>query len=147
MKYKELIIEEIENYLKGADLSDIFITELSPDEVEEKRKLFGGLINSMGDKIYRLPGGGLTGPGGLSLIHKAMKEQFSNNTSVLTTLLSESWSYDDGKEVYTNKEDDSITVKLFNNKLFLRKNGKILYYGHIPNLSKWETIKNKFNIK
>ncbi len=51
---------------------DMVVRKLTPTEVSHKRKMAGGLIESMGDELYRLPGGSITGKGGLQMFNEAV---------------------------------------------------------------------------
>ena len=53
---------------------DCFIRKLTPEEVEYTHKMSGGLTSNMGDELYKLPGGVITGIGGLRMFDKEMKK-------------------------------------------------------------------------
>lgn len=55
---------------------DMYVRKLSPEETEYRHKMSGGLTRNMGE-LYRLPGGAITGIGGVNLFHQAIKEQLN----------------------------------------------------------------------
>lgn len=77
-KYKKLTREDIEKAISelGWD-ENAFIIELTPEEIAEKRAILGNFtIDGLGERIFRLPGGGLTGIGGVKLINEQFKKHF-----------------------------------------------------------------------
>jgi len=83
-KYKDLKLEDItkafEEFIKATPnaFNDFFVKKLTPEEVEDVNKMAGGLMQNMGDELYRLPGGAITGPGGLKLYNEALQKQIKN---------------------------------------------------------------------
>ena len=71
----EQLIEEEWNKLTNRQKVGL----LTKEEVDEKRRILGNFaIDGLGDKIYQLPGGGLTGQGGWDMIQEAFKKEFKN---------------------------------------------------------------------
>ena len=71
---KEFSPEEIEEVLKELFINeDMFVKELTPTEIIEAKKVFGNFVfSNMGKKLFRLPGGAITGIGGVEQFNKAM---------------------------------------------------------------------------
>lgn len=78
---KNTTLEEIEKKIrefveKDKTFGDAFVKQLSPEEIESLKRTLGNFaISNMGDKIYRLPGGVITGEGGLRQFHEAVMEE------------------------------------------------------------------------
>lgn len=79
---KDITVEEIEHEIRkyfrenSKEMDDCFIRKLTPDEVAYTNKMAGGLLTNMGTELYRLPGGAITGIGGVKLFNQAFKEHF-----------------------------------------------------------------------
>lgn len=56
---------------------DHFVKKLSKEEIENLKRIVGSFaLSSFGEDVYRLPGGAVTGIGGVNLFHEAMKKEF-----------------------------------------------------------------------
>lgn len=70
-------IEEKIREVYGDDIDSHFARLLTPEEVANLRHKLGNfVVGGLGDKIYKLPGGGYTGEGGMKLLHEAMLKTF-----------------------------------------------------------------------
>ncbi len=50
------------------------VKKLTKEEIEAKRRILGSFaIDSFGEDIYQLPGGALTGKGGVEIYEKAVE--------------------------------------------------------------------------
>lgn len=81
--YKNISLEDIEkavneiyNNMPQKQKDDVFVRELNAEEIEDLRHVLGNFaIDSLGDRIFRLPGGAITGIGGVRQFNEAVKEQ------------------------------------------------------------------------
>ena len=74
--YKNLTEEDIRKVMEEMNLQFPRMGKLTPEEIEQKRAIVGNFaIDSFGDEIYQLPGGGITGKGGWNLFIEALKEE------------------------------------------------------------------------
>lgn len=89
---KKDIEETLNQVLKeqGIDKDDVFVRKLSPEEIAYKRHVLGNfVIDGLGDEIYQLPGGCLTGEGGIKLFNEAVKEKYLKEGFMLPNLNNE----------------------------------------------------------
>jgi len=83
------IRETMNKVLKENGLSkdDVFVKKLTPEEIAYKRHILGNfVIDGLGDEIYQLPGGALTGKGGVKLFNEAVKDRWLKGGFVLPNL-------------------------------------------------------------
>lgn len=76
--FKEITKEDIEQTIKDQILdNDYFDMGLrTPEQVAELKKILGNFaFSNMGDKIYKLPGGGYANEAGWKMFEEALKEQ------------------------------------------------------------------------
>ena len=59
---------------------DMFVKELTSEEIVYLKQILGNFaFNNLGDRLFRLPGGAITGIGGVDLFNKAIRENLKKD--------------------------------------------------------------------
>jgi hypothetical protein len=78
---KKINIKDIEKIMEETGLTKEYMDMglRTPEQVEQLKHILGNFaLSNMGDKIYKLPGGGYCGQGGWDLFQKALAEELKN---------------------------------------------------------------------